>query len=169
MKLMTTHGSAIVREPHVNQTTRTATIINALKRRAQAVLNDKSIDAQSRAIIRYAMETHDPWLAELVRRADADETLFDTVDFSQPDTSEHDRSEEKVEALTEMICRAGDEPETKSAALLVLMAAIENAAHPKALANAAKHLALTRCGELNVYGLVEAQVASVEGELLASV
>ena len=38
----------------------------------------KSIDPQSRAIIRYALEINDPWLAELVRRADAGETLFDT-------------------------------------------------------------------------------------------
>lgn len=106
--------------------------MNALKRRAQAVLNDMSIDPQSRAIIRYAMEINDPWLAELVRRADAGETLFDTVDFSQkPNTSDHDSSDEKVEALTEMICRGGDEPETKSAALLVLMATIENSTHPK--------------------------------------
>lgn len=69
---MANHSSATVREPHVNRTTRTNTILNALKRRAQSVLNDKSIDPQSRAIIRYAMETHDPWLAELVRRADAE-------------------------------------------------------------------------------------------------
>ena len=66
--------------PHTNRTTTTATIINALKRRAQAVLNDTSIDPQSRAIIRYAMKINDPWLAELVRRADAGESLFDTVD-----------------------------------------------------------------------------------------
>lgn len=72
--------------PHVNRTTRTATIITALKRRAEAVLNDTSIDPQSRAIIRYAMEINDPWLAELVRRADAGENLFDTVDFSQHPT-----------------------------------------------------------------------------------
>jgi len=156
--------------PHVNRTTRTATIVNALKRRAQAVLNDTSIDPQSRAIIRYALEINDPWLAELVRRADAGETLFDTVDFSQtPDTREHDSSNEKVEALAEMLCRAGDEPKTKSAALLVLMATLENSTHPKALANTAKHLAFTRCGELNLFGMVEAQVATVEQELLAGV
>ncbi len=169
---MANDSSATVRHeaPHVNRTTRTATIMNALKRRAQAVLNDKSIDPQSRAIIRYALEINDPWLAELVRRADAGETLFDTVDFSQtPNTGEHDSSNEKVEALAEMICRAGDEPETKSGALLVLMATLENAKHPKALANSAKHLALTRCSELNLYGSVEAQVATVEGELLAGV
>jgi hypothetical protein len=144
--------------------------MNALKRRAQAVLHDTSIDPQSRAIIRYAMETHDPWLAELVRRSDAGETLFDTVDFSEtPDTSQHYSNDEKVEALVEMICRAGDEPETKSAALLVLMTRLENSMYPKALANSAKHLAFARCGELNLYGMVDAQVATVEHELLANV
>ena len=156
--------------PHVNHTTRTGSITNALKRRAQGVLNDTSIDPQSRAIIRYAMEINDPWLAELVRRADAGETLFDSVDFSQtPDTRPHESSNERVRALVEMICRAGDEPETKSAALLVLMATIENSTHPKVLANTAKHLAFTRCGELNLFGMVEAQVATVEHELLANV
>lgn len=169
---MANDSSAPVRHeaPHAKRTTRTATIMNALKRRAQAVLNDTSIDPQSRAIIRYAMEINDPWLAELVRRADAGETLVDTVDFSQtPGTHEHDSNDEKVETLAEMICRAGDEPETKSAALLVLMSAIENSAHPKALANTAKHLALSRCGELNLYGIVEGQIAMVEAKLLAGI
>ena len=63
-----------------------------------------------------------------------------------------------------MICRAGDEP---TAALLVLMATLENATHPKALANAAKHLAFTRCGELNLHGMVDSQIAILESELLA--
>jgi hypothetical protein len=125
-------------------------------------------DPQSRAIIRYAMEINDPWLAELVRRADAGENLFDTVDFSHaPDTSEYQSSNEKIEALVEMICRAGDEPETKSAALLVLMTTLENSKHPKALANTTKHLAFARCVELNLYGMVEEQVATVERELFA--
>jgi hypothetical protein len=52
-----------------------------------------------------------------------------------------------------MICRAGDEPETKSAALLVLMTTLENAAHPKALVNTSKHLAFAHCSELNLYGM----------------
>src|ERR1043165_6163392 len=133
MTIMANDSSATVRReaPHTNRTTRTATVMNALKRRAQSVLNDTLIDPQSRAIIRYAMEINDPWLAELVRRADAGEPLFDTVDFSQtPDAAEHDSSE-KIEALAEMICRGGDEPDTKSAALLVLMATIENSRHPK--------------------------------------
>jgi len=63
--------------------------------------------------------------------------------------------------------RAGDEAGTKSAALLVLMSTLENASHPKALANLAKHFAFTRCGELNFNGVVEAQIALFESELLA--
>jgi hypothetical protein len=96
---MATHSSARARleAPHVNQTSRTNTIVNALKRRARAVLNDRSIDSQTRAIIRYGLETNDPWLAELVRRADAGETIMDSVDFSQaPASSEDDSSEEKI-------------------------------------------------------------------------
>ena len=168
---MDNHVSATAHSetPHRNQTTRTNTIMNALKRRAQAVLNDKSIDPQTRAIIRYGLETNDPWLAELVRRADAGEAISDTVDFSQePESNEEDSSEEKIQALTEIICRAGDEPETKSAALLVLMAALENAMHPKALANTAKHFAFARCGELNLRGMVDAQIAVLEAELLTA-
>jgi hypothetical protein len=79
MKPMANHSSATVREhtPHAKRLSRTNTIMNALTRRAQAVLNDTSIDPQSRAIIRYAMEMNDPWLARLVRRADAGATIFD--------------------------------------------------------------------------------------------
>jgi hypothetical protein len=164
MTIMANHSSATVREtPHVNQTLRTNTIINALKQRAQLVLNDRSIDAQSRAIIRYALETNDPWLAELVRRADEGETVIDSAGFLKTSSTD----EEKIAALAEMICRAGDEAGTKSAALLVLMSTLENASHPKALANLAKHFAFTRCGELNLNGMVQAQIAVFENELLA--
>ena len=169
---MATDTSATVRHeaPHANQTTRTATILNALKQRAQAVLNDTSVDPQNRAIIRYAMEINDPWLAELVRRADEGETALDTIDFSQtPETLEQDLSDKRVRALADIICRAGDEPEAKSAALLVLMTSIEHSPYPKSLANTAKQLAFARCGELNVYDMVEAQVITVEHELFAGV
>ena len=131
-------------------------------------MNDESIDPKSRAIIRYALEVNDPWLARLVRRADAGEAIVDDLDFEEPfETNNDDSNEERLEALTELICRDGDEPGTRAAALLVLMATIENSAHPKALANASKHLAFTRCGELNIYGMVDAQIAVAEGELLA--
>src|SRR5687767_3138955 len=111
MKIMASHSSATREEtPHMLETSRTNTIINALKRRAQAVLNDTSIDPQSRAIIRYALETNDPWLAKLVSRADAGEAIVDAIDFSETtETRKADFNEEKVEALIEIICRAGDE------------------------------------------------------------
>ena len=171
---MTTHSSATAREeePHVNQTnnqttnqtTRTATIINALKRRAQAVLNDTSIDAQSRAVIRQALETNDPWLARLIKRADAGERIDEATDAHTLETSEVDPSRKKIEALAEIICGAGDQ---SAAALLVLMGTLENATDPKVLAHTAKHFAFTRCGELNFNGMVEAQIAVLESELLS--
>jgi len=130
---------------------------DALKRRAQSIINDKSIDAETRAIIRYGLEINDPWLGDLVRSVDAGEPIIDNLYIHS--------SEEKIEALTDLICRAGDEP---SAALLVLLSTLENSTHPKALANTAKHLAFTRCGQSNLYGMVEAQIAALENELLVN-
>lgn len=134
----------------------TTHISDVLKRRAQSIINDKSIDAETRVIIRYGLEINDPWLPELVRSVDAGESIIDNLHVHS--------SEEKIETLTELICRAGDEP---SAALLVLLATLENSSHPKALANSAKHLAFTRCGELNVYGMVEAQITALEDRFIA--
>lgn len=165
---MANHSSATVREhtPHVIEPTTTITISDALKRRAQAVINDQSIDPQWRLIVRYALETSDPWLADLVRRADAGETIIDAIDFSQePEISDDDSIQERIEALAELICRAGDEP---TAALLVLMRMLENSKHPKVLVNTAKHFVFTRCGESNLYGLVDAQIELVECELVGN-
>ena len=81
------------------------------------------------------------------------------------ESNDDDSNEEKIEALAEIICEAGDEA---AAALFVLMGNLENSRDPKLLANAAKHLAFTRCGESNLYGIVDAQLSLVEGELLAS-
>jgi hypothetical protein len=165
---MVTHTSATKREetPHVNNSNKN-TITNALRRRAQSVIKDTSIDSESRALVRYALEINDPMLAELVRRADAGESITTLDEGAEAhEISGGDLDEDKIEALTEILCRSGDEPETKSAALLVLMATLENAAHPKAIANTAKHLAFTRCGELNVNGMVDAQVAMLECKLL---
>ena len=168
---MTSHSSATAREqsPHANRTTRTATIIDALKRRAQARLNDRSLDSDSRAILRYALETNDPWLAKLVRQAEAGESIDDTLASPQTvETETRENSlqasgEDKIEALAEMICRGADE---SPAALLVLMRMLETSAHPKVIANTVKHYAFVRCGELNLFGMVDAQIAVLEIELL---
>ena len=104
---MTTHSSATVREETLHVTETTTIISNALKRRAHSVINDTSIDPQWRAIVRYGLETNDPWLGDLVRRADAGEPIIDTVDFSlEPESNNDDSNEEKIEALAEMICRS---------------------------------------------------------------
>jgi len=174
---MTMHGSATALEetPHGAETTLTetklsetdanSTISDALRRRAQSVVNDNAVDSRWRTIIRYALEINDPWLADLVRRADASESIIEAVEFSlEPATSEHDSSEDKLEPLAEIICGTGDEA---AAALFVIMGTLENSTHPKLLANAAKHLAFTRCAESNLFGIVDAQIAVVEGELLA--
>ncbi|HJP95323.1 MAG TPA: hypothetical protein VJ875_25460 [Pyrinomonadaceae bacterium] len=64
---------------------------NTLKQRAQAVIDDRSIDAQTRAVIRYGLETDDPWLAEIVRGVDAGKTIEETIEFWQ-NTSEKRKS-----------------------------------------------------------------------------
>ena len=162
---MANHGSATSREetPHVIETR--ITISDAIKRRAQSLINDTSVDPRWQSVIRYGLETNDPWLADLVRRADAGERIIDAIDFSQTAENDHDDpSDEKIEALAEIICRAGDE---SPAALLVLMGVIENATDPRALAHTVKHFAFTRCGELNLFGMVDAQIALIESEWLA--
>jgi len=155
---MVKHDSATVREhtPHATN----HNLSDALKRRAQSVINNRSIDADTRAVIRYGLEINDPWLGDLVRRVDAGEAIIDNFGRLHVDSSE-----DKIEALASLICRAGNEP---AAALLVLMATLENATHPKALANTAKHFAFTRCGELNLDGMVDAQIAVFESGLLAA-
>src|SRR5215217_167729 len=165
MTIMATHGSAIAQEtPHETETTQ-ITISDALRRRAQSVINDRSIDPQWRNIVRYALEINDPLLADLVRRAGAGEKIIDSTDFTlEAEPNEDDSNEEKVEALADIICRAGDDA---AAALFVLMGAFENSSDPKLLANTLKHFAFARCSELNLYGMVDAQLAVVEGELLA--
>ena len=137
MKIVPNHNSAVERgetphtiNPNQEKTLKASRCISvAYRRRAESLINDRSIDAGTRAVIRYALETNDPWLAELVRRACAGESLFDTADLSHIATSKaHEKlpTEEKVEALTEIICRSGDDPATRSAALLVLIAMVES-------------------------------------------
>lgn len=149
---MVNHSSVSVREqtPHLS---------GAIKRRAQSLINDNTIDGPSRAIIRYGLEINDPWLPELVRRVDAGETIVDNLHVTSDD--------EKIQTLVALICRAGDEPQIKSGALLVLMSKLEESPHPKALANTAKHFTFTRCGELNLNNMVDAQIEAHEQELFA--
>ena len=97
----------------------------------------------------------------MVRRAETGEIIADTTEIPQRD--EADPSREKIEALAEKICGGGGE---SAAALLVLMGTLQNSVDPHVIANTVKHFAFTRCGELNVFGMVDAQIAVLESELL---
>ena len=193
---MANHSSATERSESPHLTNRPINL--ALKRRAQSIINNKSIDPGTRGIIRYGLEINDPWLPQLVRRTEAGEIIIDNLNPPTPESSqgysdatdsvkghsvefdsvaEHSSEDDsiadhsveaKIETLTDLICRAGDEPETKSAAPLVLLATLENRGHQKSLTNIAKHLAFTRCWELNFYGTLDYQIAIVERELLAN-
>jgi alkyl hydroperoxide reductase subunit AhpF len=74
MKIMVKHDSARLRLETPHATNHNS---DALKQRAQSVINNKSIDAGTRALIRYGLEINDPWLGDLVRRVDAGETIID--------------------------------------------------------------------------------------------
>ena len=86
---MSTHVSATALEetPHETETTQ-ITISDELRSRAESVINDRSTDPQWRSIVRYALETNDPWLADVVRRAGEGEKIVDPVDFTlDPDAA----------------------------------------------------------------------------------
>jgi hypothetical protein len=136
-----------------------------VRQRAWSLLRDKSLDEGSRSLIGYALEIHDPKLPELVRRAEAGESVVDNIVATNK--PENGPTEPRVDVLAEMICLAHD-PGIRAAALLVLMSALENADDPKSLAKNVKHYAFTRCGEMNVCGMVDAQIAVLERELLTN-
>ena len=164
---MTTHSSATAHQdtPHETETT-IITVSDATKRRAESVINDKTIDPQWRAILRAALELSDAGLIELVTRAEAGEDIVETFEsLRTPVPIEDEPSLRKVEALAEIISRSGDEP---TAALFLLMETLESSAGPKVFTNRAKHVAFSHCGELQVYVIVDAQIAELESELLAS-
>jgi hypothetical protein len=98
---MSTHVSATALEdtPHETETTQ-ITISDTLQRRALSVINDIRTDPQWRSIVRYALEINDPWLADIVRRADEGEKIIDTVDFSlEPVQSQFVRRTDSADSI----------------------------------------------------------------------
>jgi hypothetical protein len=76
MKIMASHSSATVRseKPHLSA---------AIKQRTQSLINDKAVEAGTRAVLRYGLEIDDPSLADLVRRVEAGESIIDDSGFLQ--------------------------------------------------------------------------------------
>lgn len=82
LTIMSTHVSATAQEtPHETEITQ-ITVSDALRRRALSVINARRTDPKWRSVIRYALEINDPWLADIVHRAEAGERIIDTIDFS---------------------------------------------------------------------------------------
>ena len=85
---MSNHSNA---RPHVIKSSNNTTpngpsrraISPALKRRAQAVINDKEIDAETRAVIRYGLEIRDPLLDDLVHRAEQGESVIEALSLAE--------------------------------------------------------------------------------------
>jgi len=73
---MAKHSSATVRSetPHLGA---------AIKQRAQDLINNKSIDVATRAVLRYGVEINDPLIPDLVRRVDAGERIIGDEGFLQ--------------------------------------------------------------------------------------
>jgi hypothetical protein len=86
-----------------------------------------------------------------------------TAHEEKPHVNENS-TERKIESLAEIICGAGNE---SAAALFVLMGTMQNSDEPEVLAHTVKHFAFTRCGELNVFGMVDTQIEIIARELLA--
>ena len=101
--------------------------------------------------------------------AQTEETDVELMYYSETGVIiEDDPFEDKVQALADMICRAGDEPAIKSAALLVLMATLEHAPESKELVSSAKRVAFIHCGRLDVFGIVDAHIPVLESELFGA-
>jgi len=75
---MLNHNSAQLREetPQATNSITNKTISDAVKRRAQSLINDRTIDDCARAFIQYTLENEDPYLPKLVRRVAAGESIF---------------------------------------------------------------------------------------------
>jgi hypothetical protein len=180
---MTDHGSASTRkDAHLTDPQPNQPLSRALRQRAMRIINNNAIDPGTRAFIRYALDTNDPWTPGLVRRAESGEVFDENFNLTRREDepvkelsieyeaeSQLDQTiDEKLEALTDLICRPGNEPDIKSGALLLLMATLESSALPKTLATTTKNFAFLRCCELNLFGMVDLQTELIEKELLRS-
>jgi hypothetical protein len=80
MKIMARHSSATSRQ-QTSHNNPSNNIDATLKRRARLLITNSSIPKQTRAMIRYALEIRDPYLAQLVCRVEAGETTIDHLHF----------------------------------------------------------------------------------------
>ena len=82
---MTTHSSAQARAetPHATNSITNKPISDAVKRRAQSLIKDRTIDRCVRAFIQHTLEIEDPYLPKLVRRVDRGKSILTTSPLSK--------------------------------------------------------------------------------------
>ena len=75
---MLNDNSAELRDgtPHATNSTTNKRISDAVRRRAQLLIADRTIDDCARAFIQYTLENEDPYLTKLVRRVNAGENIL---------------------------------------------------------------------------------------------
>jgi len=62
--------------PHATNSTTNKRISDAVRRRAQLLIENKSIDDCARGFIQYTLENEDPYLTKLVQRVAAGESIL---------------------------------------------------------------------------------------------
>jgi len=150
---MANDSSATAREtPHGNKNIRPNTKIVQMSQTKSTNILKRQIDRSAeRAIIRYALEINDPWLASnLCPCRRAKRLSIRSTSRKRPRNEHNDSNEERIEVLTELICRAGDERKPKSGRLLVLRRQMKTRRHSKSTRERVKPPAFTRCGELTL-------------------
>ena len=105
---MTTHSSAQLRTetPHATNSITNKPFSNAVKRRAQSLIKDRSIDRCVRAFIQHTLENEDPYLTKLVRRVDRGKSILTMSPLSKRKST---LKKEETRSTAEIICLAGDQ------------------------------------------------------------
>jgi hypothetical protein len=98
---------------------------------------DLQLSTHNRKSVCYSAATPQKEAGRLVRQAP---DVTQTPHVNQTTRTGDGPSAQKIEALAEIICGAGDE---SAGALFVLMGTLERSTHPEVLAHTVKHLAFT--------------------------
>jgi hypothetical protein len=70
-------SSSLRQQSRTSRKRRLKIIDASLKRRARLLITNSSIPKQTRNLIQYALEIHDPYLAQIVRRVENGETTIE--------------------------------------------------------------------------------------------
>jgi len=99
---MLNHNSAELRDGtlHATNSITNKPISDAVRRRAQSLINDRTIDKCARAFIQHTLETGDPYLTKLVRRVEAGESMLTiSLPFKRKSTAKMKRTKRRAKGI----------------------------------------------------------------------